>query len=73
MRKLRAILEKFQTGKIKSYKGIAISLSDFTECYWVYVALKTGEKPEIINPNVNQILNKCGIKTTAKGIGWKVL
>lgn len=73
MRKLRTFLENFQTGRVKSYKGIAISLYDFSECYRIYVALKLGEKPETINATVNNILNSCGIKTTTKGIGWRVL
>lgn len=73
MRKLRAFLENFQTGKTKSYKGIMVSLCDFTECYRIYVALKLGEKPETVNATVNKLLNSCGIKTTIKGIGWRVL
>lgn len=73
MRKLRIFLKKFQTGKTKTYKGIMVSLYDFSECYRIYVALKLGEKPETINATANSILNSCGIKTATKGIGWIVL
>lgn len=69
MKKLRKYLEIWlKGGKVR---GLNVSLLDITELYDIYYCLTTGEKPTTIIQNVNNILNKCGIKTKSDGIGWK--
>ena len=42
------------------------------ELYDVFRALKRGEKTETISGTTVAVLEKCGISTTKKGIGWEV-
>lgn len=42
------------------------------ECMDIYNQLVHGQKPEFINGKVKEILDKCGIQTIQKGIGWRV-
>ena len=69
MKKLRKYLETWSNGG--KIRGLTVSLIDITELYNIYCCLVTGEKPTTIIQNVNDILNKCGIKTKPYGIGWK--
>lgn len=70
MKKLKKYLIIWQSGE--KVRGIAVSLSDITELYRIYSMIILGDKPEFINGNVKNILDKCGIKTVQKGIGWKI-
>lgn len=70
MKKLRGYLEKWFDGQ--SVRGIRVSLADIQECARIYNAVVSGEKPEFINGKVKEVLDKCGIKTKEKGIGWVV-
>ena len=71
MKKLREYLIKWTDGQ--RVKGINVSLYDVEECIRVYNAIVRKEKPEFINGKVKEILDKCGIKTTTEGIGWRVV
>lgn len=70
MKKLKRYLIIWQSGE--KIKGISVSLYDITELYRIYSMIILGDKPEFINGNVKDILDKCGIKTVQKGIGWKI-
>lgn len=69
MKKLKSYIEKWIDGQ--TVRGISVTLRDIYECIDIYNALVRKEKPEFINGNVKKILDKCGIKTIEKGIGWK--
>lgn len=69
MKKLRRYLEIWLNGG--KVRGLNVSLLDITELYDIYHRLVNGEKPTTIIQNINNILNKCGIKTKPDGIGWK--
>ena len=71
MKKLRTYLEKWVQGQ--KVRGINVSLYDIQECVRIYNAMGQKEKPEFINGKVKEILDKCGIKTAVKGIGWKIV
>ena len=70
MKKLKSFLKKWINGE--KVRGISVSLSDITELYRIYSMIILGDKPEFINGKVKNILDKCGIKTVQKGIGWKI-
>lgn len=71
MKKLEKYLTKWLAGE--TVKGITVTLTTIRECETIYNELKSGNKPEFINGDVKTILDKCGIKTVEKGIGWKVV
>lgn len=71
MKKLREYIIKWVDGQ--KVRGINVSLYDIQECIRVYNAMVRKEKPEFINGKVKEILDKCGIKTVEKGIGWRVI
>lgn len=71
MKKLRAYIETWINGQ--KVRGINVSLCDIEECVRIYNAMVQKEKPEFINGKVKEILDKCGIKTVVKGIGWRVI
>lgn len=70
MNKLKSYIEKWIDGQ--SVRGIKVALSDIYECIRVYNSIVRNEKPEFINGKVKEILDKCGIKTIEKGIGWRI-
>lgn len=70
MKKLRLYIEKWIDGQ--KIRGINVTPCDIEECIWIYNAMIRKEKPEFINGKVKEILDKCGIKTITKGIGWKI-
>ena len=71
MKKLKSYLEKWIAGE--KVRGINISLYDVQECVRIYNAMVRKEKPEFINGKVKEILDKCGIETVEKGVGWRVV
>lgn len=71
MKKLKSYLKKWTEGR--KVRGINVSLYDISECIRIYNAMVQKEKPSFINEKVKEILDKCGIKTVKKGIGWKVV
>lgn len=70
MKKFRSYIEKWVNGE--KVRGIFVSLLDIRECVRIYNAIMRKEKPEFINGKVKEILDKCGIKTIKKGIGWRI-
>ena len=68
MEKLKNYIELWIDGK--SIKGIRVSPYDIYTCIDAYNALVTKGKFEFISENVKLILDKCGISTKEKGIGW---
>ena len=70
MKKFRTYLEKWTNGE--KVRGINVSLYDIQECIEIYNAMTRKEKPSFINGKVNEILDKCNIKTVTEGIGWRV-
>lgn len=70
MEKLREWIVKWLDGQ--KVKGISVSLYDIKCIVIVYNDIVTGKKPEFINGKVKEILDKCGIQTEVKGIGWIV-
>ena len=70
MKKLKSYLMKWMDGQ--KVRGINVSLYDIQECVRIYNAMVRKEKPEFINGKVKEILDKCGIKTVEKGIGWRI-
>ena len=70
MKKLKSYLEKWINGE--KVRGVNVSLYDIQECVRIYNAMVRKEKPEFINGKVKEILDKCGIKTVEKGIGWRI-
>lgn len=68
MEKLKSYIETWINGK--SIKGIGVSPYDIYTCIDAYNALVKNEKFEFISENVKVILDKCGISTKEKGIGW---
>lgn len=70
MKKLREWIIKWLDGQ--KVKGISVSPYDVECIVIVYNAIVTGKKPEFINGKVKEILDKCGIQTEVKGIGWIV-
>ena len=70
MKKLREYLIKWTDGQ--KVRGINATPYDVEECIRVYNAIVRKEKPEFINGKVKEILDKCGIETVEKGIGWRV-
>lgn len=71
MKKFREYLEKWMNGE--KVRGISVTLYDIRECIDVYNAIVRKEKPSFINSKVKEILDRCNIKTVAKGIGWRVM
>ena len=71
MEKLKSYLKKWINGE--KVRGINVSLYDIQECVRIYNAMVRKENPEFINGRVEEILDKCGIKTVVKGIGWRVV
>lgn len=71
MNKLKSYIEKWIEGQ--SVRGIKVTLEDIYECIRVYNSIVRNDKPEFINGKVKEILDKCGIKTIEKGIGWRVV
>ncbi|MBQ3543458.1 MAG: hypothetical protein IJA34_00475 [Lachnospiraceae bacterium] len=70
MQKLKLYIEKWLNGE--KVKGINISTYDIRLLVDIYNAIVKNQKPEFINGNVKQILDKCNIETVECGIGWKV-
>lgn len=68
MKKLKSYIETWIDGK--SVKGIRVTPYDIYTCIDAYNALAKNEKFEFISENVKTILDKCGISTKEKGIGW---
>lgn len=70
MQKLKSYIEKWLNGE--KVKGIVVSVYDIRLLVDIYNAIAKNQKPEFINGNVKQILDKCNIETVECGIGWKV-
>ena len=68
MEKLKSYIEAWINGK--SVKGVRATPIDIYTCIDAYNALVKKRKFEFINGNVKTILDKCGIFTKEKGIGW---
>ena len=58
-------------GNIRDIKNV--TLYDRYMIADIYNAILKGYKPEFINGKCKEILDKCGIETIERGIGWKVL
>ena len=58
-------------GNIRNIKNV--SLHDRYMIADIYNEIVKGNKPEFINGKCKEILDKCGIETIERGIGWKVL
>lgn len=58
-------------GNIRGIKNV--TLYDRYMIADIYNAIVKGYKPEFINAKCKEILDKCGIETIERGIGWKVL
>lgn len=71
MERLKAYLEKWTAGK--NVRGIKVTLYEIKECTYIYNALVQNQKPCFISSKVKEILDKCGIETAEKGIGWRVV
>lgn len=72
MKRLREWIETWIEGK--QVRGIkSVSPATIWELIDIYNAIVRKEKPSFINGTVKEILDKCGIKTTVEGIGWKIL
>lgn len=71
MKKLRSYLEKWLNGE--HVRGITITSAVFYELVRIYNAICRNEKPEFIMQDVKDILDRCKIKTSVHGIGWKVV
>ena len=71
MEKLKAYLEKWMAGE--NVRGIRVTLYDIKECAYVYNVMAQKQKPCFINSKVKEVLDKCGIETAVKGIGWRVV
>lgn len=70
MQKLKSYIEKWLNGE--KVKGIVVSVYDIRLLVDIYNAITKNQKPEFINGNVKQILDKCNIETVECGIGWKI-
>lgn len=70
MNKFHEYIAKWINGD--KVRGIDVSPMDVHECVAIHNAIVRGEKPSFINSNVKSILDKCGIKTSACGIGWQI-
>lgn len=70
MKKLKSYIETWLDGK--QVRGIHITPYEIWECVDIYNAIVKKGKPEFISGNVKKILDKCGIKTVEKGIGWRI-
>ena len=70
MNKFHDYIAKWISGD--KVRGIDVSPMDIHECVSVYNAIVRGEKPSFINGKVKSILDKCGIKTNACGVGWQI-
>lgn len=68
MEKLKSYIKTWIDGK--SVKGIRVAPIDIYICIDAYNALAKNGKFEFINGNLKMILDKCGISTKEKGIGW---
>ena len=67
MKKLKALIEKsYEVGKLP----YGIPLYSFRVLESVYDALSQNQTKEFINSDVKMVLDKCGIKTKERGIGW---
>ena len=58
-------------GTVRGIKNV--SFIDRYEIMDIYNEIVKGNKPEFINGKCKEILDKCGIGTIERGIGWKVL
>lgn len=67
MKKLKALIERaYEIGKLPH----RIPLASFQILENVYNALSQKQTKEFINSDVKMVLDKCGIKTRERGIGW---
>lgn len=72
MEKLHNYIKVWLDGR--NVRGIKnVSLIDRYEIMDIYNEIVKGNKPEFINGKCKEILDKCGIGTIERGIGWKVL
>lgn len=68
MQKLKEYIDILCDGK--NIKGIDVSLSDL----YVLIEIYNGHGDDcFIQDNVKKVLDKCGIKTTEQGVGWRVI
>ena len=67
MRKLKGYIDILCDGK--KIRGIDVSLSDFYTLEDIY----NGHADCFTQSNVKKVLDKCGIKTTEHGVGWRVV
>lgn len=70
MKKLREWIIKWMDGQ--KVRGIYVTPYDVECVIRVYNGIVNGSKPEFINGKVKEILDKCGIQTEVKGVGWIV-
>ena len=72
MKKLRNWIEIWMDGgEVRGIKNVPPATR--YELMDIYNAIVRKEHPEFINGKVKEILDKCGIKTVEKGIGWRVV
>ena len=68
MEKFRKYLDKWKEGK--KTPGLSVPSYELLECEYIYSALERGEHPTTFSKTIKNVLDKCGIKTTEKDIGW---
>ena len=66
MQKLKEYIDILCDGK--KMRGIDVSLSDA----YILMDIYNGYADCFIQGNVKKVLDKCGIKTTEHGVGWRV-
>lgn len=67
MKKLNKLIEIWSDGG--KVKGIKLTLAMFDELY----DIARGYADTTISSEVKAVLDKCGIKTKAEGIGWRII
>lgn len=71
MKKFEKLICAWLDGKqARGFKGV--SLETMREIIDIRDAVADGRKPEFINGEVKQILDKCGIETIERGVGWEI-
>lgn len=55
-----------------SVRGLRVTPCEIYILCDIYNAIIRKEKPEFIQQDIKDVLDKCGIKTVSSGIGWRV-
>lgn len=76
MKKLKEYLinwsEGYDVKTGKKFNRGKYTPSEIRACMEFYNEINRGNKPSFVRSGINEILNKCGIKTIKEGIGWRV-